>query len=256
MKWSPKQYAKFEQERNRPVADLLAQIKSTTVESAADIGCGPGNSTEILQFHFPQAVITGIDTSPEMIQAARKRLPRIRFEIANIQEWSASERFDVILASAALHWVPSHESLLPALIAKLSDRGSLAVQIPDNLEEPVHRIISEIATSGTWAQKLTAASKAGANRHSAEWYFDVLQRVVDRVDIWRTTYYHGLPGGATEITEWFKGTALRPYLEVLDADEIPRFLHQFQQSVAEAYPARSNGSILLPFPRLFFVATR
>jgi trans-aconitate 2-methyltransferase len=256
MNWSPEQYAKFEQERTRPVADLLAQIKSETVKAAADIGCGPGNSTEILHLHFPQAVITGIDMSPEMIEAARKRLPRIRFEIANIQDWSASGPFDVILASAALHWVPSHELLLPKLVAKLSYGGSLAVQIPDNLDEPVHRIISDIATTGAWAQKLTAASKAGANRHSAEWYFDVLHKIANEVNIWRTIYYHVLPGGATDITEWFKGTALRPYLDLLDTDEVPRFLGGFQHAIAKAYPAMSDGSILLPFPRLFFVATR
>src|SRR4051812_8257881 len=104
--------------------------------------------------------------------------------------------------------------------------------------------------------KLAAASRAGANRQSAEWYYDVLHKIADGVDIWRTLYYHVLPGGAMDITEWFKGTALRPYLDLLDADEAPRFLRRFQHSVAEAYPAMSNGSILLPFPRLFFVATR
>jgi len=256
MQWSPEQYAKFERERNRPVFDLLAQITSKTVNTAADIGCGPGNSTEILQSRFPHAVITAIDSSTEMIETARKRLPGIRFEQASIQAWRDPGPFDVILASAALHWVPNHESVVPALVEKLSSGGSLAVQIPDNLNEPVHRIMSEIAANGPWARKLKNASRAGANRHRAEWYYDVLHKIVDRIDIWRTTYYHALPGGAADITEWFKGTGLRPFLAPLDDDEASKFLNAFQQSVADAYPPMADGSVLLAFPRLFFVATR
>lgn len=256
MDWSVEQYAKFEQERNRPVRDLLAQIPTTTVANAADIGCGPGNSTEILQARFPAAHITAIDTSVDMIDAARKRLPNIQFEMASIQEWAHPGPFDVILASAALHWVPDHESLLPALIAKLAPGGSLAVQIPDNLNEPVHRVMRQIASIGPWADKLAQASKAGANRHSTDWYHHTLHASVHRMDVWRTTYHYLLPGGATEVTEWFKGAGLRPFLDLLDEAERQSFLSQFQTSIAGAYPVLSDGSILLPFPRLFFVATR
>jgi trans-aconitate 2-methyltransferase len=256
MNWSVEQYAKFEGERNRPVRDLLAQVPATTVKRAADIGCGPGNSTEILYAHFPEAAITAIDTSTEMIEAARKRLPDINFEMASIQEWSHPGPFNLILASAALHWVPNHDSLLPALIAKLAPGGSLAVQIPDNLDEPVHRVMREIAADGPWAEKLTQASKAGANRHSPEWYHRVLHRSADNVNIWRTIYYHALSGGATDITEWFKGTGLRPFLDPLDENERRSFLHRFQESMVAAYPGMPDGSVLLPFPRLFFIATR
>ena len=73
MSWSPTQYSKFEAERSRPVKDLVAQIPNKMVAHAADIGCGPGNSTEILQTRFPDATIVGVDNSREMIEAVRKR---------------------------------------------------------------------------------------------------------------------------------------------------------------------------------------
>ena len=142
MTWSAAQYLKFEHERTRPVRDLVQRIPLAHVETAADIGCGPGNSTEVLRERYPQAHIIGLDSSPDMIQAARKRLPGVAFEVADIREWRAKEPLDVILANAVLQWIPDHETLLPALIGKLKPGGALAAQMPDNLDEPSHRLMA------------------------------------------------------------------------------------------------------------------
>ena len=96
----------------------------------------------------------------------------------------------MILANAVLQWIPGHETLLPALIAKLKPGGALAAQMPDNLEEPSHRLMREIAAAGPWAAKLEDAAKARAERHGAEWYFRLLRPHARQVDIWRTTYFH------------------------------------------------------------------
>ena len=85
MTWSAAQYVKFEQERTRPVRDLVQRIPSGKSVSAADIGCGPGNSTEVLRDRYPRARIVGLDSSPDMIEAARERLPDIAFEVADIR---------------------------------------------------------------------------------------------------------------------------------------------------------------------------
>jgi len=257
MSWSAKQYRKFEDERNRPIRDLLAQIPNGTVNQAADIGCGPGNSTELLHERFPNATIVGMDSSANMIEAARKRLPGVRFEIADIAAWRTPGPFDLILANAALQWVPDHAAVLPALIAKLVPGGSLAVQIPDNLDEPAHRLMREIAEQGPWAEKLAAAPRVrDNNRHPADWYYRTLRNQVAKVDVWLTVYHHPLAGGAAGIVEWFKGTGLRPFLEPLDETERSDFLTRYEAAVASAYPAFPEGTVLLPFPRLFFVAMR
>ena len=154
MTWSAAQYVKFEQERTRPVHDLVARIPNADIVHAADIGCGPGNSTEVLRERYPGARIIGLDSSTDMIEAARKRLPDIAFEVADIPEWRPKAPLDVILANAVLQWIPDHETLLPALIAKLKPAGTLAVQMPDNLEEPSHRLMGEVASQGPWAAKL------------------------------------------------------------------------------------------------------
>ena len=254
MSWSAAQYSKFEGERNRPIRDLLAQIPTSEVAAAADIGCGPGNSTELLHQRFPDATVIGMDSSADMVDAARKRLPNLQFEIGDIAQWRNPGPFDVILANAALQWVPDHAALLPALLGKLARGGSLAVQIPDNLDEPAHRLMRETASDGPWSGKLVAAPRANI-RQNADWYFRALRAAGAKADVWRTTYHHPLAGGAGAIVEWFKGTGLRPFIEPLNDDERAAFLERYQAAIALAYPAQPDGTVLLPFPRLFFVAT-
>ena len=218
MTWSAAQYLKFEEERTRPVRDLVQRIPLANVARAADIGCGPGNSTEVLRERYPHALTLGIDSSPDMIEAARKRLPGVAFEVADIRHWRPEAPLDAILANASLQWVADHETLAPALFGALEPGGALAVQMPDNLEEPSHRLMREIAADGPWAAKLRDAAKARAERHGAEWYFRLLRAHAPHVDIWRTTYFHPL-AGARAIVEWVKGTGLRPFLDPLEESE-------------------------------------
>lgn len=256
MSWSATQYVRFEAERNRPASDLLAHIPLETVATAIDLGCGPGNSTELLRAKYPKATVSGIDSSPEMIAAARKRLPDIHFDVADISAWNAAQPFDVILANAALHWIPDHQHLFPTLIDKLAPGGCFAAQLPDNLDEPAHRLMREIAADGPWAKKLADATDKRAPRRDAHWYYGVLQGRVATMDIWRTTYHHQLAGGTADIVEWFKGSGLRPFLDPLDAQERVEFLARYQAAIDRVYPSFADGSVLLPFPRLFIVACR
>jgi trans-aconitate 2-methyltransferase len=254
MTWSARQYTTFEQERTRPVRDLVAAIATTQVQRAVDLGCGPGNSTEVLAERFPQATITGMDSSDDMLADARARLPALSFELADIQSWNPDQTFDVILANASLQWVPDHAELYPRLLSKLNPGGSLAVQTPDNMEEPAHRLAREVAAQGPWASKI--GSVRHPPRHNATFYFELLQPLAGSVDVWRTTYHHPLKGGHQAVVEWFKGSALRPYLAPLDEAQKVAFLEQYLQAISQAYPALSDGTVLLPFPRLFVVARR
>jgi trans-aconitate 2-methyltransferase len=252
MNWSATQYSKFEAERNRPIHDLLAQLPQATIATAVDLGCGPGNSTELLAARFPGAMVTGLDSSTDMLDAARKRLPHLRFELADIATWSAPAPVDVVFANAALQWVADHATLLPRLVAALAPGGSLAVQMPDNLDEPTHVAMREVATS---FGKLAGAAASRTPRHAPGWYYDVLRPHVSTVDVWCTTYHHPLAGAAA-VVEWFRGSGLRPFLEPLDADERAEFLSSYTAAIERAYPALRDGTALLPFPRLFFIATR
>jgi trans-aconitate 2-methyltransferase len=254
--WSAQQYVRFEDERTRPVHDLLAAVPAIDARSVIDIGCGPGNSTELLAARFAGAAVSGLDSSADMVAAARRRLPGLRFDLADVERWAYERdaRFDVILANAVLHWVPDHARLFPALAAKLAPGGALAVQMPDNLGEPAHCLMREIAADGPWAAKLSAAAAARPSLPTADRYYEILREAGCRVDIWRTTYHHPLSGGAAAVVEWFKGSGLRPFIAPLRDEEREEFLIRYQSAVARAYPAKPDGGVLLPFPRLFIIA--
>ncbi len=262
MTWSAQQYLAFEDERTRPVRDLLAAVPAIEVRAAVDIGCGPGNSTEVLAARFPQATVSGFDSSADMIAAARQRLPGLQFEVLDLENWIEPARagsppdgsIDVALANAVLQWMPDHARVFPALVAKLAPGGCLAVQMPDNLDEPAQKLMRELATERPWRDDLVGADRARVQIESAAGYYRLLRARCSRVDVWRTTYYHPLVD-AKAIVEWFKGTGLRPFLDPLDASRRAAYLARYTERLALLYPSQSGG-VLLPFPRLFMVAQR
>ena len=256
MSWSATQYVQFEDDRTRPVHDLLAAVPTRDVRLAADLGCGPGNSTEVLIARYPAAAVSGLDSSADMVAAARLRLPHIPFAVADIATWQPEAPCDLLLSNAVLQWLPDHGTLLPHLATLLTQGGSLAIQLPDNLDEPVQRFMRDVARQGEWAAKLAPALTARTSLGSADWFYRTLKPHCRRVDVWRTTYSHVLPGGTDAVVEWFKGSGLRPFLNRLDAAESIEYLDRYRALVATALPPMGDGSVLLPFPRLFVVATR
>ena len=157
--WSAEQYLKFEDERTRPSRDLLAQVPLVDAHKVVDIGCGPGNSTELLVRRWPSANVVGIDTSAEMLRQARERLPQQTFIEANVAHWVPPENVDVLFANAVFQWVPAHLKQLQRLLTKLSPGGVLAVQIPDSLNEPAHLMMREVANLEPWRNQLSEKAR-------------------------------------------------------------------------------------------------
>lgn len=252
MSWDPDRYLAFQAERDQPALDLLGRVE-TWVSRAVDLGCGPGTSTELMLRRFPGAAVMGVDSSPEMIEAARLRLPGVAFEVADIATWGGPGLFDLIFANAALQWLPDHAALLPRLVGLLAPGGTLAVQMPDNLDEPTHRAMREVAAQGPWAGRLAQAAEARAPRRDPDWYFELLRGAGATPEIWRTTYHHPL-AGVPGVEAWFRSTGLRPFLDPLPPAEQEGFLAAWREAVAAAYPPLADGTLLLPFPRLFLLA--
>jgi trans-aconitate 2-methyltransferase len=253
--WSAAQYFRFEAERTRPARDLLARVPESERRRVVDIGCGPGNSTELLGLRFPDAELLGLDSSDDMLAEARARLPRVRFEKADVARWRGEAQYDLIFANAVLQWIPGHVALMVRLTLGLAAGGCLAVQVPDNFDEPSHRLMRAIAARPAFADRLGTAAEAREPIGRFAAYYEALAPHCATIDIWRTTYIHVL-SGPDAIVDWVRGTGLRPFLAPLGPPERAAFLAAYIEEIEGAYPRCADGRVLLAFPRLFVVATK
>ena len=253
--WDSALYLKFERERSRAARDLLFHIPAFEPRTVYDLGCGPGNSTELLAATFPNAEIVGVDYSDEMLAAARERVSGAAFVKQKIEDWRPSAGAGLIFANAALHFVADHDRLIPRLASYLAKDGWLAVQMPHNIHEVSHALMRMVAADGPWADRLVPVAKTRPVIGSIEDYYRLLAPNTAGFEIWQTTYVHPLDG-PKGIVEWFEGSGLRPFLEPLTPWEREAFLARYQKELAAAYSVRPDGKVLLRYPRLFFVAQR
>jgi trans-aconitate 2-methyltransferase len=254
--WNPNLYRQFEDERTRPARELLARVPLTAARRVYDLGCGPGNSTELLVARFPDADVIGTDNSAAMLADARQRLPQQTFQLSDIAGWAPEGPApDLVYANASLQWLGDHTTLVPRLFATLAPGGVLAVQMPDNLAEPSHRLMREVASEAPWAAAIGDAGSVRSQLLAAGAYYDLLARDAAQVDVWHTVYRHPM-ASANAIVQWLRSTGLRPFLDALDAPLQQSFLTEYERRIDLAYPARADGRRLLAFPRLFIVAQR
>jgi trans-aconitate 2-methyltransferase len=251
--WNDDHYLKFGDERTRAARELLARVPLERVGRAVDLGCGPGNSTALLRDRWPDAQLTGIDNSPEMLERARRDLPTVEWILGDAGSYRSSVPVNLLFANAVFHWLPDHATLFPSLIQQVTKGGALAVQMPHSFDEPSHRLMREVRARLTPGRR--SAVNAAAPVAGAAFYYDLLAPHATAVDIWRTTYEHVMPDAAA-IVEWVKGTGLRPYLDDLTDSERTAYLSEYLAAIERAYPARVDGKRLFSFPRLFIVAVR
>lgn len=249
--WDPRQYLTFGDQRSRGLVDLLTQIHADDPGDVVDLGCGPGNSTALLAARWPNARIHGVDSSPEMIERARRELPSASFEVADLQKWlSSGERVDVLFTNATLQWVPGHLALLPDLVGAVRSGGWLAIGVPGNFDEPSHRLREALAAREPYAP--FTADVASPAAFGPEVYLRALRELGCQVDAWETTYLHQLHG-PDAVFEWVSGTSARPALQALPEHLRSAFADELRALLRQAYPAE-DGIVVLPFRRVFVIA--
>ena len=255
-RWDPAQYERFRGERARPFFDLLTRVPDGPVRRAADLGCGTGELTRTLIEHWPQAIVWGVDHSPEMLARAAEgpAQARLRFVRADLASWEPETPLDRIVSNAALQWLPRHGELLERLTRFLAPEGVLAVQVPHHdRSEGAFRALEELVLEAPWRERLRAAER----RPSIEtpgFYAERLLGLGLEIELWETVYHHRMAGPA-DIVEWMKGTALRPLLTALAPPEQEEFLEALLARVTPLHPRGPHGTFF-PFRRLFFVARR
>lgn len=257
--WSAAQYLKFNTERTRPARDLLARVPLASPELIVDLGCGPGNSTAVIAERYPNASLSGIDSSPDMIRKAKETLPNVHFEVSDLEAYRIDGKADLLFSNAVFQWLPGARRLeiIRTLMQQLAPGGALAFQAPDNLMEPSHVAMRDAAfeKGKPWTETLARAAPARDAFPTEPELYDALQPISSDVDIWRTTYYH-IMDNHEAIVEWVKSTGLRPFLDPLDEEQKRAYLENYLSRLRELYEVQNDGKILLAYPRLFVVAVK
>jgi trans-aconitate 2-methyltransferase len=253
--WDPQQYEQFGTERSQPFTDLMSRIELPGARRIADLGCGTGSLTEDLARRWPAATVVGVDSSPDMLESARRRqiAGRLDFVLGDLRDWEPDEPLDLLVSNATLQWVPDHLAVITRLASFLAPGGVLALQVPGNFGEPTHRLLAGIVESPPWSELLTG-ELASPGSHDPETYLAVLLGAGLQTTAWETTYCQLLQG-PDAVLEWMKGTALRPVLTALAAEHHGPFLAEYGALLREAYPAGEYGTVL-PYRRVFAVGHR
>lgn len=250
--WDPNIYLAFADQRARPFYDLLSRVGARDPRRVVDVGCGAGNLTVQLARRWPGAVIEALDSSPEMIAAAKE--VGIDATLADLRTWKPRRDTDVVISNAALHWVPEHGELLVRWAAELAAGSWIAIQVPGNFEAPSHAAVRAVARREQFAKALRDIPfRVGAVIQTPQRYAELLIDAGCTVDAWETTYLHQLTG-EHPVLDWISGTVLRPVRDQLDEQGWQQFRRELIPLLTDAYPTRPDGTTYFPFRRVFVVA--
>ena len=247
--WDPALYLSFDDHRSRPFHDLLARVGATSPRRVVDLGCGPGHLTGLLALRWPDAVVTALDSSADMVTAARER--GISAEQADVVGWMPEPDTDVVITNAVLQWVPTHLRLLPRWIAALPTDAWFALQVPGNFAAPSHALVRELLDQPRWRGVVDLRGDDAVPEPGG--YAELLAGTGAALDVWESTYVHRLTG-TDPVLEWISGTALRPVRDALSATDYAEFRAELAPRLRGAYPHRPDGSTWFPFRRIFAVA--
>ncbi|BCQ10956.1 putative trans-aconitate 2-methyltransferase [Mycobacterium heckeshornense] len=250
--WDPDIYLVFADQRARPFYDLLVRVGAERPRRVVDLGCGPGNLTLELARRWPDAVIEALDSSPEMVAAARER--GVDATVGDLRDWKPRRDTDVVVSNSAMQWVPEHAELMVRWAGQLGSGSWIAVQMPGNFESPSHAAVRAVARREPFAKALRDIPfRVGAVTHAPAYYAEQLIDAGCTVDAWETTYLHQLTG-EHPVLDWITGTALLPVRERLSDEEWQHFRSELIPLLADAYPTRRDGTTFFPFRRVFVVA--
>ncbi len=248
--WDPDQYLKFSDERLRPALDLAARLPHAAPKRVVDLGCGAGNALPVLAARFPGATVQGVDGSAAML--AKAAAGGFATQQGDIATWQPEAPVDVLFSNAALHWLGDHATLFPRLLGCLAPGGVLAVQMPAMHAAPVRAMQEALASDSRFAPWLAGVRSSPAILSPAD-YYALLRPHVATLELWLTEYVHVLKG-PDPVAQWALGTSLRPYLDALPEDRRSGFMAAYAQALRPHYPAQADGTVLLPFRRLFIMA--
>lgn len=256
MPWNPDVYNQFKGVRYQPFFDLMELISEDGLTTAVDLGCGTGEQTHILSQRFPQASFVGMDTSPEMLAKSKAvESGKLRFENTSVESFIAdplTPEWDLIFSNAALQWSNDHEMLFPQLIAKLSDRGQLAVQMPVQQENLLNKILYELVQEKPFVDYLRGWKRTSPLLSIDQYAQLMFEHGLQDIQIIQKVYPI-IADDADKLVDFISGSALVPYMERLSPSEQQPFMAEFKNRIQQSF---SKFPAMYAFKRLLLYGKR
>jgi trans-aconitate 2-methyltransferase len=206
--------------------------------------------TRELADKLPNSHVTGLDSSPQMLErAASLSTPNLIFQQGD--QSTLTGEWDLIFSNAALHWSENHSELIPYLFDKLKPGGQMAVQVPSNHNHISHQIYRETAEEDMFKFILQ-----GFQRIAPVLSIDNYARILfdcgaEDIIVFEKVYPHILEN-ADAVVEWISGTALVPYFERL-GEHKEAFVKSIRGKMRTAMP---DSPVFYPFRRILFSARK
>lgn len=248
MPWNPEIYNQFKNIRYQPFFDLAENISSDGLKKAIDIGCGTGEQTHILSEKFEDAHFLGIDSSAEMLEKSSNfENERLSFEQKTIEElYDSDEKWDLIFSNAALQWSDNHEKLFPKLLSLLSENGQFAVQMPVQSENILNQILFQLASEEPYKTQLNNWNRISPVLNLDDYAKMMFDAGLKDLNI-SMKVYPIIADDAEKLFQFISGSALIPYLEVLDQDNQEKFIAEYKKRIAEKF---ENFPAIYAFKRI------
>lgn len=233
--WEPERYERFKAERARPFWDLIALVHPGGIQRAADLGCGTGELTVAAAERLGVGHTVGVDNSPAMLErAATHGRVEVEFAYGDIARWTSDGDHDLVLANAALHWVPDHGAVLERWVAALAPDGQLAVQVPANHDHPSHLASSHVAHTEPFASALGGdppPDPVAANVLSPERYAATLHDLGLAEPHVRLQVYPHVFASSADVVEWTRGSSLTRFFKRLPAELHEPFVDAYRSEL-------------------------
>jgi trans-aconitate 2-methyltransferase len=157
--WDADTYARASDAQARWAGAVLDRLALRGDETVLDAGCGAGGVTLRLLERLPRGRVIAVDSSPEMVDLARRTLgDRAEVRLADLAELELEldEPVDAVFSNAVFHWIADHDRLFARLHAALRPGGVLVAQFggEGNLAG-FFSLVDDVSAAQPYAEHLT-----------------------------------------------------------------------------------------------------
>ncbi|WP_433835908.1 methyltransferase domain-containing protein [Flavobacterium anhuiense] len=235
MTWDPKKYNEFKEERSKPFNDLASHIVNKPNLKVIDLGCGTGELTQKLHQKLTNPYVLGIDNSAEMLAKAPTQENLEFKEKTILEQINDDSKWDVIFSNAALQWIDNHHELFPKIISRINPGGQLAVQMPQQNENILNKILLQLVQEEPFASYLKNWTRPSPVLNLDE-YAKILFENGGKDLVLYEKVYPLISTQKDDFFDFISGSALTVYQERLKEQDFAELTVEFKKRIDFHFP--------------------